>query len=142
VDLFTRPLLPTLVGLLVCIMPRCRQSRLHSPDEVLSPFVDGDVEVRFPEQLLGGDRRLLQYGLGEGRVIGSPVEILNHCCLSDLGDAISHGLKPLEVQPKCFIPPAPDGFEVRRLRRLVGEGLKVGDKAPTEVAPIVDAVSR
>jgi hypothetical protein len=28
------------------------------------------------------------------------------------------------------------------LRRLVGEGLKVGDETPTEVTPIVNAVSR
>jgi hypothetical protein len=97
IDLFTRPLLPTLVGLLVCIMPRCRRSRLHPPDEVLSPFVGGDVEVRFPEQLLRGGRRLLQFGLDEGRVIGSLVEVLDHCCFSDLGDAISHGMKPFEV---------------------------------------------
>jgi hypothetical protein len=54
---------------------------------------------------------------------------------------ISHGLKPFEVRPKILIPSAPDGFEVPWLRRLVGEGLEVGDKTPTEVAPIVDAVS-
>jgi hypothetical protein len=35
----------------------------------------------------------------------------------------------------------PNGFEVPWLRRLVGEGLEVGDKTLTEVAPIVDAVS-
>jgi hypothetical protein len=131
-----------LVGLLVRVTPRRRRSRLRSLDEVLSPFVDGDVEIHFPEQLLAGGWHLLQYGSDEGRVIGSPVEILNHCCLSDLRDAISHGLKPLEVRPKRFIPLAPDGFEVTRLRRFVEEGLKVGDEAPTEIAPIVDAVSR
>jgi hypothetical protein len=141
-DLFTRPLLPALVGLLVCITPWCRWSRLHSPDEVLSPFVGGDVEVHLPEQLLGSGRRLLQYGSDEGRVFGSPVEVLDHCCLGDLGNAISHGLKPLEVRPKSLIPSAPDGFEVPRLRRLVGEGLEVGDKTPTKVAPIIDAVPR
>jgi hypothetical protein len=59
VDLFTRPLLPTLVGLLVRVTPWCRRSRLRSLDEVLSLFFGGDVEVRFPEQLLGGGRRLL-----------------------------------------------------------------------------------
>jgi hypothetical protein len=96
-DLFTRPLLPTLVGLLVGVTPWCRWSRLRSSDEVLSPFIGGDVEVRFPEQLLGGGRCPLQYSSDKGRVIGSPVEVLNHCYLSDLGDAISHGLKPLEV---------------------------------------------
>jgi hypothetical protein len=142
VDLFTRPLLPMLVGLLVCVTPRCRRSRLRSLDEVLSSFLGGDVEVRFLEQLLRGGRHLLQYGSDEDRVIGSPVEILNHCCLSDLGDAISHGLKPLEVRLKCFIPLTADVFEVPRLHRLVGEGLKVGDEASTEIAPIVDAVSR
>ena len=49
VNLFTRPLLPTLVGLLVRVTPQCRRSRLRSHNEVLSPFVGGDVEVRFPE---------------------------------------------------------------------------------------------
>jgi hypothetical protein len=142
VDFFTRSLLPTLVGLLVRVTPRCRRNRLRSRDEVLSPLVSGDVEVRFPKQLIGGGRCLLQYGSDESQVIRSPVEVLNHCCLSNLGDAISHGLKPIEVWPKCFIPPAPDGFEVPWLRRLVGERLEVGDKAPIEVAPIVDAVSR
>jgi hypothetical protein len=48
-NLFTRPLLPTLVGLLVHVTPQCKQSRLCSPDEVLSPFVGGDVVVHFPE---------------------------------------------------------------------------------------------
>jgi hypothetical protein len=115
--------------------------RFRSPDEVLSLFVSGDVEVRFSKQLFGGGQRFLQYGSDEGRVIRSPVEVLNHCYLSDLGDVISHGLKPLEVRPKCCIPSAPDGFEVPCLCRLVGEGLKVGDEAPTEVAPIIDAVS-
>jgi hypothetical protein len=139
-DLFTRPLLPTLVELLVRIVPRCWWCRFRSPDEVPSPFVSGDVEVRFSKQLFGGGWCFLQYGSDKSRVIRSPVEVLNHCCLSDLGDAISHGLKPLEVRPKCFITPAPDGFEVPWLRRLVGEGLEVGDEALTEVAPIIDAV--
>jgi hypothetical protein len=141
-DLFTRPLLPALVGLLVCVTPWCRWSRLHSPDEVLSPFVGGDVEVRLPKQLLGSGWHLLHYGSDEGQVIRSPVEVLDHCCFSDLGNVISHGLKPLEVRPKSRIPSTPNGFEVPRLRRLVGEGLEVSDKTPTEVAPIIDAVPR
>jgi hypothetical protein len=45
VDLFTGPLLPTLVGLLVRVASRCWWHRFCSPDEVLSPFVSGDVEV-------------------------------------------------------------------------------------------------
>jgi hypothetical protein len=70
-----------------------------------------------------------------------PVEVLDHCCLRDLGDTISHGLEPSEVRPKSFVPSALDGFEVPWLRRFVGERLKVSDEAPTEVAPVVDAVS-
>jgi hypothetical protein len=48
-DFFMRPLLPTLVGLLVRVASWCHWCRLHSSDEVLSPFVGGDVEVRFPK---------------------------------------------------------------------------------------------
>jgi hypothetical protein len=66
VDFFTRPLLPTFVGLLVRVVPRCRRCRLCSSDEILSSFVGGDVEVGLPEQLLGSGRRLLQYGSDEG----------------------------------------------------------------------------
>jgi hypothetical protein len=76
---------------------RCRRCRLCSSDEVLSSFIDDDVEVGFPEQLLGGSRCLLQYGSDEGRVIRSPVEVLDHCRFRDLRDTISHGLKSLEV---------------------------------------------
>jgi hypothetical protein len=97
VDFFTRPLLPTFVGLLVRFASRRHRCRLCSPDEVLSSFVGCVVEVGFPEQLLGGSRRFLQYGTEEGRVIRSPVEVLDHCCFCDLGDMISHGLKSFEV---------------------------------------------
>jgi hypothetical protein len=136
-----RPHLPTLVGLLVRVASWCWWCRLRSSDEVLSPFVGGDVEVCLPEQLLGGSRRLLKYGSNEGRVIGSPIEVLDHCCFRNLGDTISHSLKPFEVRQESLIPSVPDGFEVPWLRRLVGERLEVGDEAPTEVAPAVDAVS-
>jgi hypothetical protein len=141
VDFFARPLLLTLVGLLVRGASRCRWCRLRSSDEVLSPFVGGDVEVRFSEQLLGGSRCLLKYGSDEGRVIGSPIEVLNHCCFRNLRDTISHGLKPLEVRPESLIPLAPYGFEVPWLHRLVRERLEVDDETPTEVAPVVDALS-
>jgi hypothetical protein len=141
VDLLTRPLLPMYVGLLVRVVPWCRWCRFYSSDEVLGPLVSGDVEVRLSKQLFGGGRCFLQYGSDEGRVIRSPVEVLNHCFLSDLGDTISHGMKPLEVRPECFIALAPDGFEAPWLRRLVGERLEVGDETPTEVTPIIDAVS-
>jgi hypothetical protein len=49
VDFFARPLLPTLVGLLVHVTSWCRRCKLCPSDEVLSSFVGGDVEVRFPE---------------------------------------------------------------------------------------------
>jgi hypothetical protein len=115
-------------------------SRRGAADEVLSSLVGGDVEVGFLEQVLGGSRRLLQYGSDEGRVIGSSVEVLDHGRLHDLEDAISHGLEPFEVRPESFVPPALDGFEVPWLRWFVGEGLKVGSEASAEVAPVVDAV--
>jgi hypothetical protein len=60
-------------------------------------FVGGDVEDSFPEQLLGGSQCLLQYGSDEGRVIRSPVEVLDHYRFCDLRDMISHGLKSFEV---------------------------------------------
>jgi hypothetical protein len=66
VDFFMRPLLPTFLGLLVRVASRCHRCRLCSSDEVLSSFIGCDVEVSFPEQLLGGSRRLLQYGSDEG----------------------------------------------------------------------------
>jgi hypothetical protein len=49
VDFFMRPLLTTLVGLLVRVASWCRRCRLHSSDEILRPFVGGDVEVHFPK---------------------------------------------------------------------------------------------
>jgi hypothetical protein len=97
VHFFARPLLPAFVGLLVRVASRCYRRGLRSPDEVLSSLVGGDVEVGFPEQLLGGSRCLLQYGSDEGRVVGSSVEVLDHGHLFDLRDTISHGLEPFEV---------------------------------------------
>jgi hypothetical protein len=141
VHFFARPLFPAFVGLLVRVALWCCWCGLRSPDEVLSSLVGGDVEVGFLEQLLGGSRRLLQYGSDEGRVIGSSVEVLDHGCLRDLGDTISHGLEPFEIEPESFVPPVLDGFEVPWLCWFVGEGLKVGGEASTEVAPVVDAVS-
>jgi hypothetical protein len=83
----------------------------------------------------------LQYGSDEGRVIRSPVEVLDYCCFRNLRDTISHGLKSFEVRPESLVPSALDGFEVPWLRRFVEERLKVGDEAPNEVALVVDAVS-
>jgi hypothetical protein len=56
---FARPLLPAFVGWLVRVVSWCCRCGLRSSDEVLGPLVGGDVEVGFPEQLLGGSRRLL-----------------------------------------------------------------------------------
>jgi hypothetical protein len=92
VHFFVRPLLPAFVGLLVRVASWCCRCGLRSPDEVLSSLVGGDVKVGFPEQMLGGSRRLLQYGPDESRVVGSSVEVLDHDRLRDLGDTISHGL--------------------------------------------------
>jgi hypothetical protein len=80
VDFFARPLLPTLVGLLVCVASRCRWCWLCSSDEVLSSLVGGDVEVGFPEQLLGGSRRLI---LRYDRRVSSPrrlMDLRSHGC--------------------------------------------------------------
>jgi hypothetical protein len=138
---FARPLLPAFVGWLVRVASWCCRCRLCSSDEVLSSLLGGDVEVGFPKQLLGSSRRLLQYGSDKSRVVGSSIEVLDHGRLRDLGDAISHGLEPFEVRPESLIPLALDGFEVLRLRWLVGEGLEVGGETSTEVSPVVDAVS-
>jgi hypothetical protein len=95
--LFAKPLLPAPIWLLVCVTPWRGWCGLRASDEVLGPFIRGDVEVCLPEQLLRGGRRFLEYGLDESRVIGSPKEILNHRYLGDFGDAVPHGLKPFEV---------------------------------------------
>jgi hypothetical protein len=59
VHFFARPLLPAFVGLLVRVASWCCRCGLCSSDEVLGPLVDGDVDVGFPEQLLGSSWRLL-----------------------------------------------------------------------------------
>ena len=56
---FARPLLPALVGRLVRVASWCCRCGLCSSDEVLGSLVGGDVEVGFPEQLLGGSWCLL-----------------------------------------------------------------------------------
>jgi hypothetical protein len=57
--LFAWSLLPAFVRLLVHVASwRCRCG-LCSSDEVLGSLVGGDVEVGFPDQLLGGSWRLL-----------------------------------------------------------------------------------
>jgi hypothetical protein len=140
-NLLTGPLLPAPVQLLVRVAQWHGWCGFRASDEVLGPFIRVDVEVCLPEQLFGGGRCFLEYGSDEGRVIGSPVEVFNHRCLSDFGDVVPHCLKSLEVRPEGFIALEPDGFEVPWLCCLVREGLEVGDEMPTEVAPIIDALS-
>jgi hypothetical protein len=141
VHLLAGPLLPALVRLLVCVSPWHGWRGFLASNEVLGPFIRSDVEVCLPEQLFGGGRCFLEYGSDECRIIGSSVKVFHHRCLDDFGDAVPRCLKPLEVRLEGFIVLAPDGFEVPWLHRLVREGLEIGDETPTEVAPIVDAVS-
>jgi hypothetical protein len=97
VYLLTSPLLPVPIKLLVRVAPWRGRCRFRTSDEVLGTLVSGDVEVCLSKQLFGGGGRFLPYGSDERRVIGSSVEIFNHRCLADFGDAVPHGLKPLEV---------------------------------------------
>jgi hypothetical protein len=85
---------------------------------------------------------LLEYGSDEGLVVGSTIEVFNHNHLSDFRDAIPHHLKSFEERLEGFIVLAPNGFEVPWLRWFIGERLEVRDKPATEVALVIDAVSR
>jgi hypothetical protein len=138
VHLLTGPLLPAPVRMLVRIPSWHGWHGFRAHDEVLGPFIRGDVDVCLPKQLFGGGWCFLEYGSDKGRVVGPPVEVFNYGRLSDFGDAVPHCLKPLEEQPDGLIILAPDGFEVPWLRRLIGEGQEIGDEATTKVAPIVD----
>jgi hypothetical protein len=94
VHLLARPFLSALVRLLVHVPPWRGWHGFRSLDEVMCLFIRSDVDVHLPKQLFGGGWRFLEYSSDEGRVIGSPVEILNYGCLSDFGDAVPHCLKP------------------------------------------------
>jgi hypothetical protein len=141
VHLLARPFLPALVRLLDRVPPWGGWRRFCASDEVMGPLIPGDVDVCLPEQLFGGDWRLLEYGSDKGRVIGSPIEVFNYGRLSDFEDAVYHCLNSFEERSEGLIILAPDGFEVPWLRRLIGERQKVHNKPETEVTPIVDAVS-
>jgi hypothetical protein len=84
----------------------------------------------------------LEYGSYEGRLVGSSIEVLNHSCLGDFGDAVPHHLKSFEERSEGLIILLANGFEVPWLRRFIGERREVRDKPSTEVTPIVDALSR
>jgi hypothetical protein len=49
VHFVSRPLVLALVLLLVSFLLRCLGHRLHMADEVLGPFIVGDVDVRISE---------------------------------------------------------------------------------------------
>lgn len=89
------PLVSVLVRLVVPFLLRCSGHELRLTDKVPSPFISGDVDVRFAEKLFRGGRCLLEDGPNEGRVIRSTVEVLDHDCLSHIGDAVAHGLEAL-----------------------------------------------
>jgi hypothetical protein len=97
VHLLAGPLLPTPVRLLVRATLWHGWRGFRTSNEVLGLFIRGDVEVCLPEQLFGGNGCFLEYGSDGGRVIGSPIEVFNHHRLGDFGNAVPHGLKPLEV---------------------------------------------
>ena len=85
VHLLAEPLLPASMWLLVHVAPWRGWRGFHTSDEVLGPFIRGDVEVCLPEQLFGGDGCFLEYGSDEGRVIRSTVEVFNYRRLVDFG---------------------------------------------------------
>jgi hypothetical protein len=62
----SRPFVPTLVSLLVAFPLWCLGCRICVGDEVLCPLISGDVDVRFPEELLRGGRSFLEDSLDEG----------------------------------------------------------------------------
>jgi hypothetical protein len=142
VHLLVGPLFPAFIWLLVHVSPWRRRCRFCASDEVLGPLIRGDVDVRLPEQLFGGGRCLLKYGPDEGRVVGSPIEVFNHSCFSDLRNTVPHLLKSFEERSESLIILVPNRFEVPWLRRFIGERLEVHDKPMTQVTPVIDAVSR
>jgi hypothetical protein len=90
VPLLVRPLFPAFVRLLFHVPPRHGRCGFCASDEVLDPLISGDVDVRLPEQLFGGGRCLLKCGPDKGRVVGSPIEVLNHSRFGDFGNAVPH----------------------------------------------------
>jgi hypothetical protein len=96
VYLFPGSLLPAFVWLLVRVPSRWGWYELYVSNEVLSPLIRGDVDVRLPEQLFRGGRCFLKYGSDESRIVGSSIEVFDHSHLSNLGDTIPNCLKPFE----------------------------------------------
>ena len=84
----------------------------------------------------------MKYGLDKGWVVGPPIKVFNHSRLNDFKNTVPHRLKSFEERMKSFIILPPNGFEVPRLCRFIGERLKIRDKPTVEVPTIVDVVSR
>jgi hypothetical protein len=57
---------------------------LRLTDEVSSPLISGDVDVRLTDKLLQGHRSFLEDGSDEGQGIGLVVEVLDHGRLSHI----------------------------------------------------------
>jgi hypothetical protein len=76
-DFIPRPLVLALVSILG------QSSWLFN--EVVGPFVSSDVDVSFPEELLGGRRGLLKDSPNESPIVRPPVEVLDHRHFSDAG---------------------------------------------------------
>jgi hypothetical protein len=83
VHLLTGSLLPAFVWLLVSVPSWREWCGFFSSNEVLSQLIRGDVDIHLTEQLFRGGRCLLKYGPDKGRVIRSPIEVFNHCRLSN-----------------------------------------------------------
>jgi hypothetical protein len=96
VHLLAGSLFPAFVWLLVHVSLWRKWCGFCASDEVLGPLIHGDVDVRLLEQLFGGGRCLLKYGPDESWVIRSPIEIFNHCRLSDFENTVPHCLKSFE----------------------------------------------
>jgi hypothetical protein len=110
VHLLAGPLFPAFVRLLVHVPPQRGWCGFCASDEVLSPLIHGDVDVRLPKQLFGGGWCLLKYGPDKGRVVGSPIEVFNHSSLSDFRNTIPHCLKSFEERSESLIILTPTGL--------------------------------
>jgi hypothetical protein len=96
VHFLSGPLLPAFVWLLVRVPSRRWRYGLHASNEVLSLFICVDVDVRLPEQLFRGGGCFLKYSSDKNQIVGPPIEVFDHSCLSNLRDAVPHCLKSSE----------------------------------------------
>jgi hypothetical protein len=87
-DFFSRPLVLVLVLLQVPFLRRGHE--LWLVDEVTGPLVSDDVDVVLMEELFGGHWSLLEDGLYEDLIMRPPIEVLDHCLITDVEDVIPH----------------------------------------------------